>query len=209
VSSARDGTVRLWDLRSGGRTVELLRFGSSRLAAGNEFGLSAGLSEYSSHVGRGSSTSLAAMGGTASPVVGSGVGDVQFDSRKIVAASDNGVEVCQCSYEPRLFDHNALLDRSSTVLVNSTPRLLSVGTRALPNDCGILIAILSRADETRRSKSGRYRWMFMKLTFEQVERIKIYVYICYRSHAVPIQCVSYDMAMICGLDIIYCEVMEE
>ncbi|CEL52725.1 Mitochondrial division protein 1 OS=Ustilago maydis (strain 521 / FGSC 9021) GN=MDV1 PE=3 SV=1 [Rhizoctonia solani AG-1 IB] len=93
VSSARDGTVRLWDLRSGGRTVELLRFGSSRLAAGNEFGLSAGLSEYSSHVGRGSSTSLAAMGGTASPVVGSGVGDVQFDSRKIVAASDNGVEI--------------------------------------------------------------------------------------------------------------------
>ncbi|KAF8707547.1 WD40 repeat-like protein, partial [Rhizoctonia solani] len=93
VSSARDGTVRLWDLRSGGRTVELLRFGSSRLAAQNEFGLSAGLSEYSSHVGRGSSTSLAAMGGTASPVVGGGIGDVQFDSRKIVAASDNGVEI--------------------------------------------------------------------------------------------------------------------
>ncbi|KAF8761578.1 WD40 repeat-like protein [Rhizoctonia solani] len=77
VSSARDGTVRLWDLRSGGRTVELLRFGSSRLAAQNEFGLSAGLT----------------MGGTASPVVGGGIGDVQFDSRKIVAASDNGVEI--------------------------------------------------------------------------------------------------------------------
>ncbi|CAE6511874.1 unnamed protein product [Rhizoctonia solani] len=97
VSSARDGTARLWDLRSGGRTVELLRFGSSRLAAQNEFGLSAGLSEYSTNIGRGSSTSLAAMGGTSSPAlrpaVGSGVGDVQFDSRKIVAASDNGVEI--------------------------------------------------------------------------------------------------------------------
>ncbi|KAH7330578.1 WD40-repeat-containing domain protein [Rhizoctonia solani] len=94
VSSARDGTVRLWDLRSGGRSVELLRFGSSRAAAQNEYGLSAGLSEYSTNVGRGSSTSLAGMGRTASPaVVGSGVGDVQFDSRKIVAASDNGVEI--------------------------------------------------------------------------------------------------------------------
>ncbi|KAJ1310674.1 hypothetical protein OPQ81_009201 [Rhizoctonia solani] len=94
VSSARDGTVRLWDLRSGGRSFELLRFGSTRLAAQNEFGLSAGLSEYSTNIGRGSSTSLPGLGRTASPAVGgSGVGDVQFDSRKIVAASDNGVEI--------------------------------------------------------------------------------------------------------------------
>ncbi|CAE6372877.1 unnamed protein product [Rhizoctonia solani] len=94
VSSARDGTVRLWDLRSGGRTAELLRFGSSRIAAQHEYGLSAGLSEYSTTLGRGSNTSLPGIVRTASPATtGSGIGDVQFDSRKIVAAADNGVEI--------------------------------------------------------------------------------------------------------------------
>ncbi|KDN39661.1 hypothetical protein RSAG8_08689, partial [Rhizoctonia solani AG-8 WAC10335] len=54
----------------------------------------AGLSEYSTTFGRGSSTSLPGIGRTASPAVGgSGIGDVQFDSRKIVAAADNGVEI--------------------------------------------------------------------------------------------------------------------
>ncbi|KAG8741769.1 Mitochondrial fission protein [Ceratobasidium sp. 414] len=81
VSSSRDGTVRVWDLRSGGRNVELLRFGAGR----QEFGLSAGVSvsEYSTVGGN---------GGGAGPV-GSGVGDVQFDTRKIVAAGDTGVEI--------------------------------------------------------------------------------------------------------------------
>lgn len=94
VSSARDGTVRVWDLRSGGRKFDLLRFGSSRLSAQSEFGLSAGLSEYSMGVGTGSNVNLPSTANSiASLPIGSGVGDVQFDSRKIVAGSDNGVEV--------------------------------------------------------------------------------------------------------------------
>ncbi|QRW05871.1 mitochondrial division protein 1 [Ceratobasidium sp. AG-Ba] len=80
VSSSRDGTVRVWDLRSGGRNVELLRFGATR----QEFGLSAGVSvsEYS-----------AVTGNTGGGGNGIGIGDVQFDTRKIVAASDTGVEI--------------------------------------------------------------------------------------------------------------------
>lgn len=86
VSSARDGTVRIWDLRSGGRTAELLRFGAARQSAATEFGLSSGVSEYS---GVGPSVHNPNVG----PLGGHGVGDVQFDTRKIVAAGDTGVEV--------------------------------------------------------------------------------------------------------------------
>ncbi|KAG8766945.1 Mitochondrial fission protein [Ceratobasidium sp. 428] len=85
VSSSRDGTVRVWDLRSGGRTVELLRFGAAR----QEFGLSAGVSvsEYSNVGGNGGG------GAGGGGVAGFGVGDVQFDTRKIVAGGDTGVEI--------------------------------------------------------------------------------------------------------------------
>ncbi|KAF8603218.1 WD40 repeat-like protein [Ceratobasidium sp. AG-I] len=86
VSSSRDGTVRIWDLRSGGRNAELLRFGAARQSAATEFGLSSGVSEYS---GVGPSVHNPNVG----PLGGHGVGDVQFDSRKIVAAGDTGVEI--------------------------------------------------------------------------------------------------------------------
>jgi WD40 repeat protein len=84
VSSSRDGTVRVWDLRSGGRNAELLRFGTGRQEYGG-VSASVSVSEYS-NLGGGAAVNPGGVGGF-------GAGDVQFDTRKIVAASDTGVEV--------------------------------------------------------------------------------------------------------------------